>query len=157
MVWHPCAFVLMVKLFGNMQFPIGIFGGMILLWVPFFAAIFAMGTYFESQRRRELQQFAQKHGFRYGMSKPFDIADHYDFELFEYARRVPGGRPRADHCLDGRYQNLPITLFDCNYSVCELSVLLAEVDFQAPHLIIRPKKIPRPSSGLRTLEEGKSP
>jgi hypothetical protein len=160
-VWHPCAFVLMVKLFGSLPFPIPFFGGMILLCVPFFAALFAMSTYFESQRRRELQQFAQKHGFRYRTSKPFNIADRYDFELFEYARRVPGGRPRADRCLDGRYQNLPITLFDCNYyfgrGMCELSVLLAKVDFQAPHLIIRPKKIPRPSSGLRTLEEGKSP
>jgi len=160
-VWHPFAFVLMVKLFDDLPFPIGFFGGMILLCVPIFAALFAMSTCFESQRRRELQQFAQKHRFRYRASKSFNVADRYDFELFEYARRVPGGRPRAYHCLDGRYHNLPITLFDCEYSYgrgqYELSVLFGKLHFQAAHLIIRPKKIPRPNSGLRTLEEGKSP
>jgi hypothetical protein len=147
-IWHPFAFVLMVKLFGNLLFPIPVLIGTILLCLPIFAAFSALGTYFESKRRRELQQFAQKHGFRYRSSKPFNIANRYNFELFDYARRVPGGRPGADHCLDGRYQNLPITLFDCEYSFgrgkCELSVLLAKLHFQAAHLIISAKENPSP-------------
>ena len=54
-----------------------------------------------------------------------------------------------------------MTLFDCGYTFgrggWELSALVAKLGFKSPRLIIRPKKVPRPPSGLRTLDEGKSP
>ena len=143
-----CAVVLTQKLFGGFPFPIPLcLGVTIFMWLPAFAAWAAFSTYFERQRRRQLQELAGKFGLRYRTAGRFVISHRYDFELFDYGRRYPASQPGADHCLYGRYEHLPITLFDCSYrfgrSESEVSVLLARLDFRAPHLIIRPQKVTR--------------
>jgi hypothetical protein len=117
---------------------------LILLVVLLVAGIAVFNLYLEDQRVKGLQQLARAHGLNYHASDPFDIPNRYPFELFKQ-----GHSQEASHCLNGKYKNVPIILFDYTYrtgsgkdeATHSLSALLAKTGIYSPHLIIRPETV----------------
>jgi hypothetical protein len=90
------------------------------------------------------QEAAQRHGFVYFPTDPFDITNRQEFSLFQQ-----GHSKKVCNCIQGAYEGLPVLMFDYEYktgsgknqTTHSLSALLAELVIFSPHLVIRPEGV----------------
>lgn len=115
-----------------------------LFFVLLIVGVIAIGMYQAHLRREMWRKLAARYGFRYSQYDPFDLRDHYDFSLFKQ-----GHSRKVYNCLDGPYQNIPVIVFDYQYSTGSgknkrmhyVSCVLAQLDIECPTLIIRPESL----------------
>jgi hypothetical protein len=72
----------------------------------------AIAFYFDKKRREMWESVARRYGFTYERRDPYDIPSRYQsFALFQR-----GHSRKASNCLEGRYQDTHVLLFDYRYT-----------------------------------------
>jgi hypothetical protein len=118
--------------------------GWIFVAIVIVGIIIAVNAYLQYQRREMWRQIAERYGLRYYSADPFNLPDRYQFALFQH-----GHSKKVYNCLDGKYEGVPVTLFDYRYvtgsgksqQTHDLSAVLAELQIDCAHLVIRPEGV----------------